>query len=107
MSTQLPPPPPGSAGGSPRQSWIALLYFYLVAIIGLVIVITGAIIAVNSFVDWIFFDPPPDPPEGEFYGFYEDRDDKLKVALQGLLTAAIGAPIFWWHLREARRRDAG
>lgn len=83
------------------------MYFYLVAMIGLVIVITGALIAVNSFVEWIFFDRPLEPSEGEFYGFHEDRDDKLKTALQGVVTAAIGAPIFWWHLREARNRDRG
>ena len=78
------------------------MYFYVAALIGLIIVITGALIAVNSFVEWIFFDQP-EPRDG-FYGSHEDRDDKLQTALQGMLTAAVGAPLFWWHLREARNR---
>lgn len=96
----MPPPVPRPPG----RSWIALVYYYIAALIGLVIVITGAIIAVNSAVDALFFDPPPEQQEFVYYD-EDDRGDHLESALKGLLTAAVGAPIFWWHVRQARRTD--
>ena len=90
-----------------KPSWVSLLYFYLAALTGLIIVIVGAIMAVNSGVDALFFEPVDRPPGEDFYcyGCADDRGDELKEALKGVLVAAVGMPIFLWHIRHARRRE--
>ena len=69
---------------SPRGGvhWATLVYYYLAALIGLVTMIVGAIVFVSALV------------AGE-----------AEVSLGGLLSGAVGAPVFLWHLREARRRE--
>lgn len=103
-----------------KRSWVTLLYYYVAALIGLIIVIVGILIALHALLDVIFFE---DPLEGltsdsstvtsgdtvqfaELPGpFSPSRGDKAKLILRGLVTAAVGAPVFWWHLREARRSE--
>jgi hypothetical protein len=91
-----------------KSSWVTLLYYYLAALTGLVIVIVGAIMAVNSGVDAIFFEPPAQPSAEQNVYCYDcpnDRGDALEDALKGALTAAVGFPIFLWHIRNARRKE--
>ena len=90
-----------------KSSWVTLLYYYLAALTGLVIVIVGAIMAVNSGVDAIFFEKPQPPAEQDFYCYDcpNDRGDALEDAVKGALTAAVGFPIFLWHIRNARRKE--
>lgn len=91
-----------------KSSWVTLLYYYLAALTGLVIVIVGAIMAVNSGVDAIFFEPPEQSStEQDFYCYDcpNDRGDALEDALKGALTAGVGFPIFLWHIRNARRKE--
>ena len=92
---------------TPKPSWVSLLYYYLAALTGLIIVITGAIMAINAGVDAIFFEPVDRPDGEEFfcYGCADDRGDELKEALKGALVALVGWPIFLWHIRHARRRE--
>ncbi len=96
------------------KSWVTLLYFYVGALVGLVVLITGVLIALNALVDVIFFEAPPSPPEefgefGDLGGFTsdDDRGDKFEVLVRGLLTAGVGFVVFWWHLRHARRSEEG
>jgi hypothetical protein len=87
-----------------RHTWVPYAYYYLAALIALAIVLTGVIRAVNATVDGIFFEPPQD--QAEYYYGNDDRGDHFEDALQGVLSAAVGAPIFLWHLRQARRDEA-
>ena len=94
-----------------RHSWVAPVYYYLAALIGLIVVVVGALLAVNALMDAIFFEEANGPAlEGfqgfeEVGGFNEDRGDKLEGVLRGLMTAAVGASVVWWHLQRARRRE--
>ncbi len=96
-----------------RHSWVAPVYYYLAALIGLLVVVVGALMAVNALMDAIFFEEAPGTAVEGFQGFEdvggfdEDRGDKLEGVVRGLMTAAVGAPVVWWHLRQARRRDQG
>ena len=88
-----------------------MLYYYVAALIGLIIIIVGALIAVHALLDIIFFEDPLKGAEGaDFEGFrgvsgFEDRGDKFQNMLRGLVTAGVGFPVFWWHLRHAQRAD--
>lgn len=106
------------AAGRPRPSWATFVYYYLAALIGLIVIVTGAVNIAQGLTTAIF---PPDTglayvtgpgggvdlfPSDPFSRFEEvDRTDGLRDALEGLLTAAVGVPVFWWHLNEARRRE--
>ena len=93
-----------------KRSWVTLLYFYLAAIIGLSIMITGTLIAAHALLDVIFYEGPNtnvgmDGSEFQMLGGVPDRGDEFQTVLRGLVTAAVGFPVFWWHLRQAQRAD--
>lgn len=90
---------------STASSWVPLLYFYSAALISLIPILIGLIIAVNGIVDFIFFDRP-EGGDFSFTGVDEDRGDKLIDILKALLTAGVGVGVSWWHMREATKREA-
>lgn len=91
---------------STASSWVPLLYFYSAALISLIPILIGLIIAANAIVDVIFFEEPTgDGKISPLGGFDEDRGDKLTDILKALLTAGVGLGVSWWHMREARKED--
>jgi Domain of unknown function (DUF5671) len=101
-----PPAPGWPPPAQPRRlSWVGLLYFYAAALIGLITILVGALIAANALIDAIFFEAPVVPDNEFVFSSSDDRGDKFEEALRGLVTAAIGFPIFWWHIRQARRQE--
>ena len=112
-----------------RRHWIVLLYFYLVALIGLGFVVTGATMTLFGAKEAIFpglglsrydyeFDLAEDQ-EGHPRGSEAEIERAKKEAkeerrsggvdgvVSGVIVAGIGAPIMIWHLRHGRRASAG
>ena len=81
----------------------------MAALIGAIVIITGAIQATDGILIALFPDETP-TVEG-FQGFDpaftgpQDTEDGLRKLLGGILTIVVGAPVFVWHLNEARRRE--
>jgi hypothetical protein len=104
-----------AAPGRPRPSWATFVYYYLAALIGAIVIISGGIRLAGGITKTIF--PPRESPGFESFGGLgpgvdlappgprEERTEGVRDALEGILIAGVGAPIFWWHLNEARRRE--
>jgi hypothetical protein len=113
-----------------RGRWIPIVYYYLATLVGLVILLVGVIGGLQSLVDVVFpqlssevrFAEPtlergPDSPGVAREPTDEEREsaraDSLERArlggyaggLRGLIAALVGAPVFLWHLRQARRKE--
>lgn len=72
---------------------ISQLYYYVAAVIGVGLVLGGAIAALFGVREMAF------PRAGETVR------DGARSLLQGLVFAVPGALLLWTHLREARRRE--
>jgi hypothetical protein len=101
--------------GRPRPSWATYVYYYLAALVGLFVIVSGAVNIAQGLTTAIF---PEDEPTFNAdlggsgvdlfsSGQFETRDTEagLRDAVGGILTVAVGVPVFWWHLNEARRRE--
>jgi hypothetical protein len=115
--------------GEKRGRWIVFAYYYLAALIGLVIMVIGAVKGLNGLVrvalpetssevryasePYRYTGPDGKPekvPEAEEKRLEADaKEDARNIALGDLLagavTAGVGAPVMAWHLRQARRRE--
>lgn len=108
-----------------RRAWVVLLYFYLAALVGLGFVITGVTNALFGIKDITF------PQLGVASYSYESSlhrdgqgnitateaeraaarqraiDDRRREGadnlVDGVILAAVGAPVLVWHLRRGRR----
>lgn len=111
-----------------RGRWIPLVYYYLATVIGLSIMLVGLIgglqglvkAAIPQISDEVRFaraDRPIDR-NGRVVEISELDEERAKAeavenarlsgfaaALEGLVTAVVGTPIFLWHLRQARRSE--
>jgi Domain of unknown function (DUF5671) len=93
MVTPAGPAPSGSTES--RAAYvIAQLYYYVAAVVGVGFVI-GGLIAFLFGVRTLAF-------PGEF----ETTREGVRRMLQGLAFLLPGLVVLWWHLREARRREA-
>lgn len=111
-----------------RGRWIPLVYYYLATLIGLTIMLVGLIgglqglvkAAIPQISDEVRFAQVERPIDrnGRQIDFDEEDEQRAKAkaienarlsgfaaALEGLVTAAVGTPIFLWHLRQARRSE--
>ena len=112
-----------------RGKWIVFAYYYLAALIGLVMVMIGAVGGLNGLVRFAvpetsdevryatepFRYSEPDGRPRRLSASEEERlereakEDARNIALGDLLTGAVtagvGAPVMAWHLRQARRRE--
>ncbi len=109
-----------------RGRWLPLVYYYLATIVGLSFLLAGLIGGLNGLVtamfprtadEYIYSEPPfndsGDPVEEsaaekeqrEAEAFDQARNGGFAAGLRGLITAIVGAPVFFWHLRQARRRE--
>ncbi|MBW3589793.1 MAG: hypothetical protein KY429_10275 [Actinobacteria bacterium] len=115
----------------PRKGrWIPLVYYYVATLIGLTILLIGLIgglqglvkAAIPQISDEVRFaereravfpdDARRDPKESD-----EEHDRRradaierariggLAAGLNGMVAVVVGAPVFAWHLRQARRKE--
>jgi uncharacterized protein DUF5671 len=80
---------------------ISQSYYYVAAVVGIGLLLGGVIAALIGLREWIF----PVMPEAHASPFLEGSDDAIRSILGGLAFAIPGGLTFWWHLREARRRE--
>jgi Domain of unknown function (DUF5671) len=102
-----PDPEPHPPSFSDRAAIvISQAYYYVVAAIGLALLLGGAIAALIALRKWIF--PLPESA-GSFgpFGGPTDTNDTARSFLGALAFAIPGALVLAWHLREARRREGG
>lgn len=113
---------------SRRGRWIPVVYYYLATAVGLAITLVGLIQGLHGLViaaipqvsDEVRFISVERHfgPEGEKVRLTEEEKTEAREeaierarlggfagALKGLITALVGAPVFFWHLRQARRRE--
>lgn len=110
-----------------RGRWLPLIYYYLATLVGLVITLVGLIGGLQALVqaafpelsgEVIYSESPRVSPEGKplKVSRAEERDARDEAirrsrlqgfaeALRGGIAAAVGAPVFLWHLRQARRKE--
>jgi hypothetical protein len=81
---------------------ISQTYYYVAAVVGVGLLLGGVIATLIGLREWIF----PATPEAGGSPFIEGgSDDAVRAILGGLAFAIPGGLVFWWHLREARRRE--
>lgn len=112
-----------------RGKWIVFAYYYLAALIGLVMMVIGAVKGLNGLVRVALPETSSEvryATEPYRYGGPDGKPEKLSRAeearieeeakedarnvalgdlLTGAVTAGVGAPVMAWHLRQARRRE--
>jgi hypothetical protein len=112
--------------GDRRGRLLPLVYYYLATVVGLALVLAGVIGGLHGLVtaafpktaDEFIFAEPPFSPEGdpvkespsekaerEAEALERSRQSGYAGAIQGGITALVGAPVFFWHLRQARRKE--
>lgn len=112
-----------------KRSWVVLLYFYVVALVGLVLVVTGVTMALFGAKSALFpelglsrysyeydvvpQDPsrPTEPTEEQLQtardrAIDERRSSGLDGMLSGVILAGVGAPVLIWHLKRGRALSA-
>ena len=110
-----------------RGRWNVFAYYYAAALIGLVMVLVGAVGGLQSLVrvalpqtadEVRYIDEPyrftpdgePRPTAAELDRIEEEAEDDARTSgladfARGLITAGVGAPVMAWHLRQARRKE--
>lgn len=109
-----------------RGKWLPLVYYYLATVIGLAILLFGLIGGLNGLVraafpkvsDELIYREPPFDERGrplkvsakETAAFESEAIDRARrrgfsEALDGLVATVVAGPVFFWHLRQARRRE--
>lgn len=111
-----------------RGRWLPLVYYYLATLVGLTLLLTGLIgglgglvtAALPSASDPFLYEVPPPPPPFEGGPIEESPEDTAEReadaldrarrsgfagAIRGGATAAVAFPVFFWHLRQARRKE--
>jgi hypothetical protein len=115
----------------PRRRWLPLVYYYLATLVGLVVLLFGVIGGLNGLVQaalpqlapevrFAVSERAPAPEGGQQRDLSEAEKAEIRAeaidnaraagffnALRGLVATLVGAPIFLWHLRQARRREPG
>lgn len=109
-----------------RGRWLPLVYYYLATLVGLSLLLAGLIGGLHGLVtaafpstasEFIYFEPPFDEKgrpvkesnseesEREAEALERARRSGFAGAIQGGTTAIVGFPVFFWHLRQARRKE--
>lgn len=119
-----------SESGAPndrRGRWLPLVYYYVATLVGLAIVLAGLIGGLNGVVTaafpktgdpFLYVEPPFDPETGrpldespreeeerEAEALDRARQSGVAGAIRGGTAAIVGFPVFFWHLRQARRKE--
>jgi len=114
-----------------RGRWIPLVYYYVATLIGLTILLVGLIgglqglvkAAIPQISDEVRFAEQERPvfrDDGRRDQEEESDEERarrkadaierariggLAAGLNGLVAVVVGAPVFAWHLRQARRKE--
>ena len=83
--------------------YLSQAYYYVVAAVGLLFLLGGAIAALIALRKWVL--PISEAAESGSFGTSVDRNDAARSFLGALAFAIPGALLFAWHLPEARRRE--
>jgi hypothetical protein len=78
--------------------------------------VTAALPEISSDVRYSTVAPVPGKPDAttltpqEQQQAHDDAVHRARIggyadALYGAVSVVVGAPVFWWHLRQARRRE--
>jgi hypothetical protein len=109
-------------------AWLPSVYYYVATAIGLIVMLVGlvgglrglvtaALPEISSEVRFAATAPVPGKPDGsttltpqEQQQVHDDAVHRARIggyadALYGAVAVVVGAPVFWWHLRQARRRE--
>jgi len=104
--------------------WLPMVYYYLATAIGLVVLligligglrglVTAAVPEVSSEARYSTYVIKPDGTPATPAQEEEMRADAIERAriggyadaLYGAVAVVVALPVFWWHLRQARRRE--
>lgn len=113
-----------------RRSWIGTAYYYIASLIGLAMIIAGTVGMLQSGLDALFprassdyqwrsvpepifvdgRDTPATPSPAEKRARQQEAVDQIRAestrdAVGSGIIAAVGAPVFLWHIRRARARE--
>lgn len=110
-----------------RGRWLPLVYYYLATVVGLTLLLVGLIGGLNGLVtaafpstsdEYIYSDvvnvDRQEKPIKESKAREEARAAEVQErarlrgfanAIRGGITALVAAPVFFWHLRQARRKE--
>jgi hypothetical protein len=108
-------------------AWLPSVYYYVATAIGLIIMliglvgglrglVTAAVPEISNDVRYSSVATPAGKPDGstptqqEQQQAHDDAVHRARIggyadALYGAVSVVVGAPVFWWHLRQARRRE--
>ena len=108
-------------------AWLPSVYYYLATAVGLILMLFGLVGGLRGLVTAALPEissevryassatyPKPDgttvltPAEQEQAradAMHQARIGGYADALYGAVAVVVGAPVFWWHLRQARRRE--
>jgi hypothetical protein len=109
-------------------AWLPSVYYYLAAIVGLVILLVGligglrglvtaAVPGISNEVRYPAYAPafdktgnPITPTPDEEARARADAEERARIggladALYGAVAVVVATPVFLWHLRQARRRE--
>ena len=108
-------------------AWLPSVYYYVATAIGLILMlfglvgglrglVTAALPEISSDVRYATVAPQPIGKDGstatpqEQQQAHDDAVHRARVggyadALYGAVAVVVGAPVFLWHLRQARRRE--
>jgi hypothetical protein len=106
--------------------WLPSVYYYVATAIGLSIMLFGLIGGLRGLVTAALpqlsgevryassasypkpdgtVATPQDKEQAKADAMDQARLGGYADALYGAVAVAVGAPVFWWHLRQARRRE--
>jgi hypothetical protein len=106
--------------------WLPSVYYYVATAIGLIVVLIGLIGGLRGLVTAalpqlssevryaaspVYGKPdgsvvtPQDKEQAKADAMAQARIGGYADALYGAVAVVVGGPVFWWHLRQARRRE--
>ena len=117
---------------SQRLHWSGFVYYYVAALIGLSFVLFGLVSVYSGLIQSALprsspdFEyrrdvngaeprnnqtPPPSPSPEQIRNQEDRAAEELRAegffqALQGFGATVVGVPVFVWHIRRARKREA-
>ena len=116
---------------TPPRHWSGHVYYYTASLVGLSLVLFGAVGVMRGLLQAAVptaapefrysqeiyperLEPPSTSPQPTLSPTERRRQvavDRIRAeglfrAVEGLSLAVVGAPVFVWHIRRARRREA-
>ena len=87
--------------------WGRSLYFHLVALVALVFLLIGTVGVLGGLVDLAAPLCPPSELVSQVNGCVPTAAEAGRQILDMSIVAAVGGPVWWWHLRQGGRLGQG